>query len=153
MQNLASTYNKMPPSQPTTEATTEATQPRNTNQADAATTLTLKQQPMQQRCPCRAQSPPGTPGGPLQAAAGSSSWQRVEHQLMAVRRIAETFDNSQGNNIVERATTALADLLVDSWMHGTTCSCHRQTAGDQPGPMNNRAPPQQPSQQPKSYVI
>ena len=54
----------------------------------------------------------------MQAAAGSRSWQCVEHQLMAIRRLAETFDNSQGANIVERAITALADLLVGSTPRG-----------------------------------
>ena len=38
----------------------------------------------------------------------------MEQHLVVIRRIAETNDDSQGARIVERATTALADLLVDS---------------------------------------
>ena len=42
------------------------------------------------------------------------SWQRVEQHLVAIRRLADNYDDSQGATIVDRAASALADLLVDS---------------------------------------
>ena len=56
---------------------------------------------------------------PTAAAQSSSkprsrSWERVEQGLIAIRRIAQTWDDSQGRAIVAAADTALIDLLVDT---------------------------------------
>ena len=56
---------------------------------------------------------------PAAAAQSSSrpssrSWERVEQGLVAIRSIAQTWDDSQGRAIVAAAETALIDLLVDT---------------------------------------
>ena len=42
-------------------------------------------------------------------------WQRVEQSLLEIRRVAETFDGSQGERLLRNADKALASLLVDSY--------------------------------------
>ena len=51
---------------------------------------------------------------PSSSSHKSRSWERVEQGLIAIRRIAQTFDDSQTREIVAAAETALVDLLVDT---------------------------------------
>ena len=54
-------------------------------------------------------------GEPASSSSGRSrSWERVEQNLIAIRQIAERYDDSQSRAIVTAAETALIDLLVDT---------------------------------------
>ena len=56
------------------------------------------------------------------------SWERVQGHLNEIRKIAETFGNSQGEAIARTAEIALVDLLVDT----PTAEALDQTGGSQP---------------------
>ena len=106
MQTQLFSHNKIP-------ASTQLDSPSQHATA-AASTDNPKHNPSSEEPHAAPQSKQAQQEPPEPQAEKLRSWQRVEQHLVAIRRLADNYDDSQGATIVDRATSALADLLVDS---------------------------------------